>query len=221
MIFEKVEFVSTQNFPSDQASRHAQFGKVSGSEYGYAVDEVDAFLARARESFSAPEGTAGILSTQDIRDITFLPAQGGYDATEVDEALERLEEAFAARDQRKTAGAAAAVSPVTEYDDAASVTQAVTEIPTDGDPVEFSAAVQGRLERAAGERFRAPSDDEANSYNVEDVDALCDRLLTEPGALTSRAIRAVTFRVTRGAEGYEEAQVDGFLERVAEELDAR
>ncbi|WP_026550553.1 DivIVA domain-containing protein, partial [Arthrobacter sp. Br18] len=82
-----------------------------------------------------------------------------------------------------------------------------------------AAVLKGRLNRAPGERFRRPAHGKAASYNVEDVDSLCEELRgyfenTRP--LSVDAVRRAVFRETAGASGYEEAQVDAFLDRVVE-----
>lgn len=226
MIFEKVELVSTEN----SSSQDAAFSRVSSDEYGYAPAEVDAFVARARESFANGAGTADALTAEDIRTATFEPTKGGYDAAEVDEALDRLEQAFLARGESATddnEGPVTELAPVSaasgpsKYDAAAPATAAVTEIPSNTGQFSLSDVVRGRLDRAPGERFRAPSNPDASSYHRDDVDALCDRLRDDPHALSAQTLRDVTFRVTRGDEGYEEAQVDGFLDYVIGEIEGR
>lgn len=218
--------MSTENSPSEDAS----FSRVGSDEYGYAPAEVDAFVARARKSFSKDTDSQNSLTAADIRQATFEPTKGGYDAAEVDEALDRLEQAFSARDgegSRDRTETVTQLPPVasgngsSQYDAAAPATAAVTEIPSTTGQYTLSDLVKGRLDRAAGERFRAPSDPDASSYNIEDVDALCDRLRSNPYALSAQSLRDVTFRVTRGNAGYEEAQVDGFLEYVIDEMEGR
>lgn len=213
--------MSTEN----SATNGASFPRVSADDYGYAPQEVDAFIARARKSFASNETGPEAMTAEDIRSATFEPAKGGYDAAEVDEALDRLEQAFAGREESTVAvttvpsGQTAAARM--DDDDVAAAPPAVTELPDEGEPLDFSDLVRGRLDRPRGERFRAPSNPGAMSYNRDDVDALCDRLVLNPRALDTQALRDVTFRVTRGDEGYEEAQVDAFLERVIQEIDGQ
>ncbi|GAB2889424.1 DivIVA domain-containing protein [Neomicrococcus lactis] len=213
--------MSTEN----SATNGASFPRVSADDYGYAPQEVDAFIARARKSFASNETGPEAMTAEDIRSATFEPAKGGYDAAEVDEALDRLEQAFAGREESTVAVATVPPSQTAaarmDDDDVAAAPPAVTELPDDGEPLDFSDLVRGRLDRPRGERFRAPSNPGAMSYNRDDVDALCDRLVLNPRALDTQALRDVTFRVTRGDEGYEEAQVDAFLERVIQEIDGQ
>ena len=75
--------------------------------------------------------------------------------------------------------------------------------------------LRGRLGRPDGERFRRPSRAEAASYDVGGVDALCRRLLARfegQDPLDANEVRRAVFSAARGAEGYDEAQVDAFLD---------
>lgn len=209
----------------NSATNGASFPRVSADDYGYAPQEVDAFIARARKSFASNETGPEAMTAEDIRSATFEPAKGGYDAAEVDEALDRLEQAFAGREESTVAVSTVPPGQTDaarmDDEDVAAAPPAVTELPDEGEPLDFSDLVRGRLDRPRGERFRAPSNPGAMSYNRDDVDALCNRLVLNPRALDTQALRDVTFRVTRGDEGYEEAQVDAFLERVIQEIDGQ
>ena len=79
--------------------------------------------------------------------------------------------------------------------------------------------LRARLHREPGERFRRPSKKNVPSYNVADVDALCDRLIQyfeEDVPLSVDEVRRAVFGRAEGAEGYEENQVDAFLDRTIE-----
>ncbi|MGO1695827.1 MAG: DivIVA domain-containing protein, partial [Arthrobacter sp.] len=83
----------------------------------------------------------------------------------------------------------------------------------------LSAILRGRLHREPGGRFRRPSRRNAPSYNVEDVDALCTQLLAyfeQDVTMSVDAVRRIAFREAVGQDGYEESQVDAFLDRVVE-----
>ena len=59
----------------------------------------------------------------------------------------------------------------------------------------------------------------ARSYNTTDVDDLCHELigyLEEDQPLSVDNVRRAVFRPAVGREGYEESQVDAFLERAVE-----
>lgn len=203
------------------------FERVGRGKYGYNTRQVDEFVSRVRNRYatndssgtsSAPRragspdggshragpGGSGELTSRDVRSVAFDAARGGYDPHAVDLALDRFEDIFAQQERR----------------------QAEAE----GDSERLLAAargtalIAGRLHRPAGERFRRPTRRRVPSYNVEDVDALCDRLLRhfDDGAALSVDIpRSAVFREAKGAEGYEEAQVDAFLDRVVEVMTAR
>ncbi|OOL28068.1 cell division protein DivIVA, partial [Rhodococcus rhodochrous] len=78
--------------------------------------------------------------------------------------------------------------------------------------------------------FRRPSRADAVSYDVDQVDALVDRLRvtlagaedsTDPGAeggLTADDVRRASFGEAEGAAGYEEGQVDAYLDAAVDVL---
>ena len=75
------------------------------------------------------------------------------------------------------------------------------------------------MHRPDGERFRRPSRNKARSYNIADVDRLCHELvayLEQDKPLSVDSVRRAVFRPAAGKDGYEEAQVDAFLDRVVE-----
>ena len=176
------------------------FSRVSEQEFGYNMKQVDAFLDRARETFNGEGSDETLVTSHLVRRTTFAPQKGGYNAREVDGALVRLEDVFAKR----------------ERDDL---------IAHQGEEVwlqqvgRLAAILRGRLHRSHGERFRRPSRSNAASYNVEDVDRLCDQLIEyfeKDVPMSVDSVRRVEFRTAIGTEGYEESQVDAFLDRVVE-----
>ena len=178
----------------------APFSRVPDSEFGYNAKQVDAFLSRARATFNGGGNDDSVVTSHLIRRTTFAPQKGGYQAREVDGALDRLEDVFAKR----------------ERDDL---------IAHQGEEVwlqqvgRLAAILRGRLHRAKGERFRRPSRSNASSYNVEDVDRLCDQLIDyfeNDVPMAVDTVRRVEFRSAQGTDGYEESQVDAFLDRVVE-----
>ena len=79
--------------------------------------------------------------------------------------------------------------------------------------------LRGRLHRPDGQRFRRPAKAKARSYNTTDVDGLCHDLigyLEEDKPLSVDNVRRAVFRPAVGKDGYEENQVDAFLDRVVE-----
>ena len=180
------------------------FSRVSEQEFGYNMKQVDAFLDRARETFNGEGSDETLVTSHLVRRTTFAPQKGGYNAREVDGALDRLEDVFAKR----------------ERDDL---------IAHQGEEVwlqqvgRLAAILRGRLHRSHGERFRRPSRSNAASYNVEDVDRLCDQLIEyfeKDVPMSVDSVRRVEFRTAIGTEGYEESQVDAFLERAVELIHA-
>ena len=69
---------------------------------GYDVEQVEAFLTRARSAYEdATRGPA--MTSWHVRTVGFDLVRGGYDVEAVDAALDRIEDAFARRE--KQAGA--------------------------------------------------------------------------------------------------------------------
>ncbi|MCS6712338.1 DivIVA domain-containing protein [Brachybacterium sp. EF45031] len=172
------------------------FERVSRFGLGYAVGEVDDFLARAR---SAYEGRDESFRASDISSVTFSMERGGYSMRAVDDALDRLSDAFAlrARDHAiASEGEEAWVARLTER----------------------AEVLRERLERPAGQRF-APGADGEPSYDKQDVDALCDQLVayfTDGLPMSVDDVRRAAFRRRKGADGYREAVVDVYLDHVAD-----
>ncbi|CAN5157668.1 hypothetical protein BH09ACT6_BH09ACT6_10410 [soil metagenome] len=171
------------------------------SALGYNVEEVEGFLARARKAYEAqpgtnPAGSAEIDSTS-IRRVSFGLEKGGYSPEHVDAALERLEDAFVARERAR----------------------AQREIGEEGwftRSRERAREIVARLERLDGHKFKR-ANPLTGGYNRDDVDAFCDRLTAyfrSGAAVTVAEVRGVVFRPRLG--GYNEAQVDLVLDAVVD-----
>lgn len=176
------------------------FERVHRSEYGYNARQVDQFLQRARVSLETPEAAQHPVASADVRAVSFDPVKGGYSAAVVDAALDRLEDAFARR----------------ERDDLIAEQGEDAWLREIG---KLSGILRGRLHRPDGERFRRPAKKKARSYNTADVDRLCRELvayLEQDKPLSVDSVRRAVFRPAVGRDGYEEAQVDAFLDRVVE-----
>nr|WP_026821214.1 DivIVA domain-containing protein [Arthrobacter castelli] len=174
------------------------FERVAPGEYGYKVKQVDRFLASARHFYEDSE--ARPVTSRDVRAVAFDPARGGYEAQAVDAALDRLEDAFAQRERDQL---------IDEEGEEAWLAQIGS----------VSAVLRQRLHRPDGERFRRPKKRGARSYDVGDVDELCGQLLgyfEEDEALSVDVVRRAVFRSADGRDGYEETQVDAFMDRVVE-----
>lgn len=178
----------------------ASFDRVQRNEYGYNAKQVDQFLQRARVSFENPAATAQIIKSADVRAVCFDPVKGGYAAAGVDAALDRLEDAFARRERDELIEARGEDAWLREIG-------------------KLSGLLRGRLHRPDGDRFRRPSGGRGRSYNTVDVDNLCHDLigyLEEDQPLSVDNVRRAVFRPAKGKDGYEETQVDAFLDRVVE-----
>jgi DivIVA domain-containing protein len=178
----------------------ASFERVPRSEYGYNAKQVDQFLQRARVSLETPQAATHPITSGDVRAVSFDPVKGGYSAAVVDAALDRLEDAFARRERDELIAASGEDAWLREIGN-------------------LSGILRGRLHRPDGERFRRPSKGKARSYNTVDVDRLCRDLLgylEEDKPLSVDNVRRAVFRPAVGKDGYEENQVDAFLDRVVE-----
>ncbi|CEA07611.1 DivIVA protein [Arthrobacter saudimassiliensis] len=184
----------------DVRQASAPFQRVGRREYGYNIRQVDEFLTKARDFYNSQGKGAKPITSRQVRAMAFDPAKGGYEAQAVDAALDRLEDVFAQRERDELIRE--------KGEDAWLMLIGRT-----------SAVLRGRLHREPGERFRRPSKRRVPSYNVEDVDALCNELLgyfEHDKPLSVDVVRRAVFREARGDEGYEETQVDAFLDRVVE-----
>ncbi|GAA1119385.1 MULTISPECIES: DivIVA domain-containing protein [Nesterenkonia] len=174
----------------------ALFTLLNEGEQGYHRDEVDEFMARARVAYDSGEGMA----LAEIRDVSFSMTGGGYDPAEVDGALDRLEDAFAGAERDK-------------YIDAHGEDAWYEMLAERAEPL------RGRLSRPDGKRFREPAHSSSNGYRKEQVDELCRQLeqyLDGENPMSVDEVRTMTFSGAHGHNGYDEAQVDAFLDKMTE-----
>src|SRR5690242_1500820 len=68
---------------------------------GYDIDEVEEFLEDARRAYTAENPDVSVITADTIRTTAFSMRKSGYSTTHVDAALERLEDAFAARERER------------------------------------------------------------------------------------------------------------------------
>lgn len=163
------------------------------SRPGYNVDEVEAFLQKARQAYDGIDRVS--LTSEDIRHTAFGMRKGGYATAEVDSALERLEDAFASR-ERDLAKRGMGEREWLE--------QARKD----------ARQIVGRLDRPQKRRF-VHTGILSLGYNMREVDAFVDRLklyFHDGKPLSVNEVRSVVFRSQRG--GYKEAQVDLLLDSV-------
>lgn len=179
---------------------HAPFERVDRNEYGYNVKQVDQFLAKARQYYTSNDPDAQTITSRDVRAAAFDPARGGYEAEAVDAALDRLEDVFAQRERDQLIGDEGEEAWLMQIG-------------------RISAVLRARLHRDDGDRFRLPKKRKSRSYNIDDVDDLCRDLLGYFEAdqpLSVDVVRRAVFRSEEGRNGYEEAQVDAFMDKVVE-----
>jgi DivIVA domain-containing protein len=167
------------------------------SKLGYRIDEVDAFLKRARLAYDGGAEKGQELAAVDIRRTAFSMQKGGYSTVHVDQALERLEDAFAVREREE---ARSQMGEDQWFEQARTTAQVIIN----------------RLGRPEGQRF-----DKTNAltlgYNKAEVDRFVARLLRyfqDGRPMSVDEVRTVVFRPQR--RGYREAQVDLVLDSVTD-----
>jgi len=167
---------------------------------GYDVEQVEAFLARARSAYE--QGAPGSAMTSwHVRTVGFDLVRGGYDVEAVDAALDRIEDAFARREKQR---GEERVGP------GGWQTQLRTQ----------EQSLRAQLARPDGQRFPRGSGLEL-TYDLDQVDELCRRIdeaFATGRMLAPNAVRMAVFKSRRGSRGYREASVDAFLDRVVELL---
>ncbi len=171
------------------------FPRTNRSEQGYNIGQVEEFFANARRIYDEQHAGTSALTSNDIRVASFTMKKGGYSPQHVDAALERLEDAFAARERelaRQTMGDDAWIAT------ARSDAQAIVD----------------RLGRPNDRRFDRVSV-LSQGYHRAEVDEFASRILgyfRGEDELRVENVRSVVFRSQRG--GYREAQVDVVLDSV-------
>jgi DivIVA domain-containing protein len=175
----------------------ATFPHVRRRSLGYRVDEVEEFLQLARSAYDADRGGQAPVTSESIRLTAFSMARGGYAPAAVDAAMERLEDAFAARERE-------------------------TAVRQQGDKAWYSGTrvlakeIIARLSRPEKHRF-SHTGLLSVGYRPRDVDRFMERvrLYFEEGTeLSVEEVRGVAFRSSR--HGYREAQVDLVIDGVIE-----
>ncbi|WP_241989023.1 DivIVA domain-containing protein [Leucobacter luti] len=177
---------------------HTSFPLASGSHPGYAPEQVDEFLARARASYEGADTAGAGMTAAEVRHTAFQVKRGGYATRYVDAALDRLEEVFFERERRAKVRAAGEDAWWDE-------TRALLS------------EVRGRIQRPRGRRFRRRGLF-ATGYRRSQVDAFLDRVSEmferRELALKPAEVRDVVFHSQW--RGYDEDQVDALLDGVVE-----
>lgn len=166
------------------------FRLTRGRERGYHRAAVDTFLAAARESF---EQDTDALTAADVREASFPLVKGGYVISEVDAALGRVEDAFAARRRERALREEGAEAWVRRAREEAQV-------------------ILDHVSRRRRNRF-ARTGLLTFGYRVDEVDHVTDRIaryLRDGEPLSAEQLRSAAFRMQR--RGYREEQVDALLD---------
>ena len=173
------------------------FPTSASNKHGYDKVQVDQFIAKARAQYS--DTSLGVVTSNLLRNTEFDLVNGGYEIIAVDTAMDRLEDAFAAREvnHQKQAGGQSAIEDRLVR---------ITEI------------VYGRLLRPNRKKFSnvGPL---LRGYNRKQVDSLCELVsahLYSGVPVQLNVVRRAIFKADRG--GYVESQVDAFIDRVIEIL---
>jgi len=166
------------------------FALTSGRTLGYHRAAVDTFLASARREF---ETGGEQLDAADVRTASFPLVKNGYVVSDVDAALGRVEDAFAARERERvvrTRGAGAWVEKARED----------------------AQVILDHLTRPRRHRF-ARTGVLTFGYRIDEVDHVTTRILRylrDGESLSAEQLRSAAFRMQRG--GYREEQVDALLD---------
>ena len=164
---------------------------------GYDKKQVDSLLESAKRQYENPDQV--VLRASDLRGLRLDLVKGGYLISQVDAALDNLEDHFSLTEViafKKRYGEQELAKRYSELKD----------------------ALSPRLRKAKSKRFAKVSF-LARGYDKKKVDALCDRLVSHfDGKVKIKVseIRRVQFSSRRS--GYSMPQVDSFLDRVIEAL---
>lgn len=170
------------------------FALTSGRTRGYHRAAVDTFLDAARSAFEEDRSDLG---ADDVRGASFPLVRHGYEIAEVDAALGRVEDAFAARARQRAVRSLG-------------VDEWVARARQDAQ------RILDHLARPAHHRF-ARTSRLTFGYRVDEVDHVAERIsafLRDGDALTVEQVRDAAFRMQRG--GYREEQVDALLDATVE-----
>ena len=166
------------------------FALTTGRTRGYHRTAVDTFLASARRAFETGRDELGAV---DVRTASFPLVKNGYVVADVDAALGRVEDAFAARERERVVRARGAGVWVEQAREDAQL-------------------VLDHLARPRRHRF-ARTGVLTFGYRVDEVDHVATRIvryLRDGDGLTAEQLRSAAFRMQRG--GYREEQVDALLD---------
>jgi DivIVA domain-containing protein len=173
------------------------FPTVTAKQTGYDHNQVDTFVELARVQFS--DSALELVTANLIRNTEFDLVAGGYQVKAVDTAMDRLEDAFAAREvqrQKLFRG----------------------DFAVDDRLARIVEIVQARVSRPRRKKFSNVGW-LLRGYDRKQVDKLCaaiEQHLSSKTPLQINVVRRSIFSAKRG--GYVESQVDAFIDRVVEIL---
>ncbi len=165
------------------------FPRTRKSRLGYNIEQVEDFLYEAKRAYTAERGELVVIDANSVRQVAFRMQKGGYSPVHVDAALERLEDAFAARERER---AFQSIGQTAWYSETRRMRREIVE----------------RLSRPAGQRFDRVHP-LAVGYRRKEVDRLAgylSKILADDRPANVDELRMATFRPQHG--GYREAQVD-------------
>lgn len=207
MVFGRYEQMAqeTEGNRTTSATSPAGIARVGKRAWGYDIEQVDAFLERAHRLY---EGEGAQLNQRDIQEISFDCAKGGYEIAQVDAALQRLERAVV---DKQTTWEISRKGRVAWKADTEELYRLITEHVDRAEGERFSPGVRKRpsYDRKQVDRLVAQIADKAASVlgvdgiGIEDVSDLSD--------LDSTAVANAVFTQRKGPKGYDERQVDYFL----------
>lgn len=175
----------------------ATFNKASAKELGYSPQQVDEVIALARKQFTDP--ASRVFDAKKLRTAQFALVKGGYQISEVDTALERLDDAFAANEAKRLIAQRGHHGAWLYLE-------------------ELKATLVARAHRPAGKKFKR-NPFWLKGYSKHQVDLFAAQIagyFASENRLTVEQLRAVAFSPRWG--GYLENQVDAYLDRVVEHL---
>ncbi|MBT1017683.1 DivIVA domain-containing protein [Canibacter sp. lx-72] len=169
---------------------------VTGRELGYDVQQVNEFLARARETYEGADRSANRLTSQDLRKTSFDLVKRGYATRFVDAALDRIEDVLYERERAEL---------LSDVDARRMSNAAIVHLVQD---VKFRAGLRKRRKFRRRGIF-------ASGYNCVEVDSLVEQAVQALGQrVTVAQLRESVFH--RQWRGYDEAQVDAFIDALVE-----
>jgi DivIVA domain-containing protein len=164
---------------------------------GYNPEQVDALLELAKRQYESPDEV--LLRASDLRGLRIDLVSGGYSVSQVDAALDNLEDHFIQTEVKSFRERFGDQELAKRYE-------------------ELQQSLIPRLRRESKKRFAKVSL-LARGYDKKKVDELCDLLMAHFGGgprVKVSQVRRAQFSATRA--GYSMPQVDGFLDRVIEAL---